>query len=258
MMGRAARCLPFPGIMKRILSLAAALPLLGLPAAPARAQQMEPRILVTGTVADSVSGNPVFGVAIATTTTPDHTASDSTGAFTLSIPAGTTMVTFTGRGFQRMAQIVSGAENVALGRVALLPDAIALAPLEATVSLLDQRVHAYTGSTRVFDTSILNHAGAGDLLEFMRQRMGMRRTGCNTLNPASGGTCYRVRGSPFRPRVFVDEVQVSGMDRLELYRPEDVGRVEVFSGGAMVRVYTRDYLEMMARTNAQPVPLPPT
>lgn len=92
----------------------------------------------------------------------------------------------------------------------------------------------------------------------MRQRTGMRRTGCNTLNPASGGACYRVRGAPYRPRVFVDEVQVGGLDRLGIYRPEEIGRVEVFGGGVMVRVYTRDYLEMLARTNTQPVPLPPT
>lgn len=243
--------------MKRTPWLAV-LPLLALAAAPGWAQRTEPRILVAGTVVDSLSGNPVFGVAIATTTGHDHTASDSTGAFTLSVPAGTTMVTFTGRGFARLAQIVSGTSDVDLGRIALLPDAIALAPLEATVSLLDQRVHAFVGSTRVFDTSILNHAGTDNLLDFMRQRAGMRRTGCNTLNPASGGNCYRVRGGPYRPRVFVDEVQVSGLERLAMYRPEDVGRVEMFSGGAMVWVYTRAYLEMMSRSNAQPAPLPPT
>src|SRR5215212_4041898 len=50
-------------------------------------------------------------LAVATTTSSDHTATDSTGSFTLSVPAGTTMVTFTGRGFQRVAQLLAATRN---------------------------------------------------------------------------------------------------------------------------------------------------
>lgn len=227
-------------------------------ALPARAQQAEPRILVTGTVVDSVTGYPVYGVAIATSTTPDRTASDSTGAFTLSVPAGTTMVTFTGRGFQRSGQIVASTGNVELGRIALLPDAVALEPIEASVSLLDQRVRGFTGSTQVFNTSFLEHSGDKDLFDFLRHRTGTGPIGCNTLDPTSGGDCWRIRGAPTRPRLFINEVQVASTDILRVYRPEDVARVEVFGGGMMIRVYTRTYLEMMSRSNRAPDPLLPS
>jgi hypothetical protein len=34
--------------------------------------------------------------------------------------------------------------------------------------------------------------------------------------------------------------------------------VEVFGGGVMIRIYTRDYLEMMSRSNRSPDPLLPS
>lgn len=221
------------------------------------AQRSEPRILVTGTVVDSVSGFPLYGVAIATSTTADRTASDSTGAFTLSVPAGTTLLTFTGHGFQRVGQIVTATGDVDLGRVPLLSEAVALAPIEATVSQLDQRLSGYTGSTQVFGPSVLQHSGDSHLLDFVRHRTGARPIGCTTLDPASDGDCLRVRGMPTRPRLFINEVQLATTQLLRLYRPEDVARVEVFGGGAMIRIYTRDFLEMMSRTNRSPDPLLP-
>jgi Carboxypeptidase regulatory-like domain len=243
--------------MSRQTLLAVAAIFLTTAALPARAQQAEPRILVTGTVVDSVSGYPVYGVAVATSTTTDRTASDSTGAFTLSVPAGTTMVTFTGRGFQRVGQLVASTANVELGRVALLPDAVALEPIEASVSLLEERVRSYTGSAFVFGASILQHSGDRDLFDFLQHRTGARPIGCNTLDPNSGGDCWRVRGIPTRPRLFINEVQVASTEILRVYRPEDVARVEVFGGGMMIRVYTRSYLEMMSRSNRAPDPLLP-
>lgn len=243
--------------MSRHTLLAVAALLLATAALPARAQRSEPRILVTGTVVDSVSGFPLYGVAIATSTTADRTASDSTGAFTLSVPAGTTLLTFTGRGFQRVGQIVTASDNVDLGRVPLLPDAVALEGIEVSVSQLDQRLRGFTGSTLVFGPSVLQHSGDSHLFDFVRHRTGARPVGCNTLDPDSGGDCLRVRGMPTRPRLFVNEVQMASTELLRIYRPEDVERVEIFGGGVMIRVYTRTYLEMMARTNRAPEPLLP-
>jgi hypothetical protein len=208
-------------------------------------------------VVDSMSGFPLYGVAIATTTTPDRTASDSTGAFSFTVPAGTVMVTFLGRGFEGVGQLVSSTEDVDMGRVVLLPEAIALAPITASVSKLDRRIRQFTGSTRVFDNAILNHSGDSNLLEFMRHRVPTRETGCNAMDSSLTGECFRVRGYPVRPLLYIDEVQISGMQLLSIYRPEDVARVEVFSGGRMVRVYTRNYMETLASSNRAPDSLPP-
>ncbi|HET7229853.1 MAG TPA: carboxypeptidase-like regulatory domain-containing protein [Longimicrobium sp.] len=238
-------------------TLLAAAALLVLAALPARAQQAE-RILVTGTVADSVTGDAIYGVAIATTTTPDHTASDSTGAFTLSVPAGTAvMLTFTGRGFERVGQVVTATTDVDLGRIALLPAAVALAPIQASVSQLDRRVRGVTGTTFVYNTNTLEHTGERDLFDFVLHHAGLHPAPCNALATGPMTECFLVRGYPRRPELYVNETRIGQLSLLRVYRPEDVGRVEIFAGGAMVRVYTRQFLEQMARANARPDPLPP-
>lgn len=232
--------------MKRIFSLALVLLLPAL-ASAGLARQPE-RILVTGTVVDSASGDPVFGVAIATTTTHDHTASDSAGAFTLSVPAGTAvMLTFTGRGFETVGQVVTSTVNVELGRVALLPAAVALAPIQASVSQLDQRARHFTGNVFVYNEATLRHSGESDLLEFVMHHGGLHPHQCNLVDTTPMTECFRVRGYAARPELYVNEVRLGQLSQLRVYRPEDIARVEVFSGGAMIRVYTRPYLEQLAR-----------
>lgn len=245
--------------MKPISLLSAAAAAVAVAAAlPARAQQAEPHVLVTGTVIDSVSGNPLYGVAVATTTTRDHTASDSTGTFTLSVPAGTTMVTFTGRGFQRVAQVLAATENVDLGRVTLLPEAFALEPIEASVSQLEERVRHFSGSVRVFSDNLLLHAGESDLFTYLQHRVPLRPLPCSATDDKRMTECFIVRGRPERPQLFINEVRLSTLALTQIYRPEDVARVEVFEGGKMIRIYTRGYLEMMSRNATRPDPLPPT
>jgi hypothetical protein len=210
-------------------------------------------------VADSVSGNPLYGVAIATSNTADRTASDSTGAFTLSIPAGTpVMLTFTGRGFEQVGQVVSSTGNVDLGRVQLLPQAFALAPIEASVSQLDQRLRQYLGQIRVIGPDLLGHSGDKDLMDFLVHRVPLRPTPCNQTDMGRMTECFLVRGWPERPKVFINEVQFTSISMATVFRPEDVARVEVFAGGKMVRIYTRAYLEMMARAQPRLEALPPT
>jgi len=243
--------------MRRILPLACALLLGALAASPARAQNGAPRIMVTGTVVDSASGNPLFGVAISTTTGPEHTASDSTGEFALSIPGGTAvMVTFTGNGFQTVGQVVTSTQDVSLGRVALLPAVVALAPILASVSRLDERIHRFNGSTTVYDQALLGHAGESDLFEFVMRHAGLRPSPCNAVDAGAMTECFLVRGYPARPQLWVNEARVGQLSMLRVYRPEDMGRIEIYSGGAMVRVYTKQFLEQMARANTRPMPLP--
>jgi CarboxypepD_reg-like domain/TonB-dependent Receptor Plug Domain len=247
--------------MNRTVSAAVALLATALAASAGVAQQQPPqpapRILVTGTVVDSVSGNPVFGVAIATTTTPDHTASDSTGAFTISIPGGSAvMLTFVGRGFETVGQVVTSTADVDLGRVALRPAVVALEPLEVTVSQLDERIRRFTGSVFVYDAAVLQHGGERDLLDFIMHHAGLHPSACNASDAGTMTECFLVRGYPTRPQLYVNEARLSQLSMLRIYRPEDVARVEVFSGGAMVRVYTRGYMEALARTNGRVNPIP--
>lgn len=61
----------------------------------------------------------------------------------------------------------------------------------------------------------------------------------------------RVRGRPLLPNVMVDDVpQVGGLSSLEMYRPNDFDRVEVYGGGQMIFAYTT-YIESLARTHGR-------
>jgi hypothetical protein len=241
--------------MRRIRSLPFALLLLSLAASAGLVRQPE-RILVTGSVVDSVSGHPLFGVAVATTTTPDHTASDSAGAFTLSVPAGTAvMLTFSGSGFETVGQVVTSTRDVDLGRVALLPRAVALAPIEVSVSQLDQRARGFTGNVFVYNEATLRHSGESDMLDFVMHHGGLHPHPCNLVDTTPMTECFRVRGYAARPQLYVNEVRLGQLSQLRVYRPEDIARVEVFSGGAMIRVYTRPYLEQLARAGRRLQPI---
>ncbi len=73
--------------------------------------------------------------------------------------------------------------------------------------------------------------------------------------PCGPDECVMVRGRPRRLTVVVDEIPAwGGLQDLTLYTPEDLHSVEFVPSCAVVRVYTRWFIERMARRN---IPLLP-
>lgn len=106
--------------------------------APLQAQ----RASLTGTVVDSITGNPLQGVSIVLIEMDLVTATDREGAFRfLGIPSGIHTVHARGVGYEAMAvrfQLnAEAASEVALGRLALAPvDAIELDPIEIEARMI--------------------------------------------------------------------------------------------------------------------------
>jgi hypothetical protein len=63
----------------------------------------------------------------------------------------------------------------------------------------------------------------------------------------------RVRGVGIRPCVIVDETP-SSLDQLGAYHPQELYRLEMYRGGAVIAAYTADFARRIARDR---VALPP-
>jgi hypothetical protein len=73
------------------------------------------------------------------------------------------------------------------------------------------------------------------------------------VRATSAPECVRVRGSATRPCVILDEAP-SSFDQLASYRPQELYRLEVYSGGGIIVAYTTNFAQQMAR---QRIALPP-
>jgi hypothetical protein len=196
------------------------------------------RAVVRGRVVDAQTGNPVPGATVHLGS--DHSAvADAQGRFEIGrVQPGTQTVWARGMGYGVAAsEIVVPQDSIRL-ELAIDPDPVRLEALVATVNRFEVRTRGYARAMRVFR-------------EFVLWRTGMRRASCG-----SGRYCVMIRGRAQEPAVFIDEVRLAaGMDLLSTFRPWEVARVEVYSGGAQIRVYTKSFMDWAARTNYRPNPL---
>ncbi|HSU16334.1 carboxypeptidase-like regulatory domain-containing protein [Longimicrobium sp.] len=234
------------------IACAAAVAVVALAAAPLAAQ----RVTVSGQVTDADSGQPVAGALVRVGDDDHEVMSDAQGRFTLfRVPVGDRVVWGSAMGYGTSAATVAvaagGASGVALP---LKRDPVRLAAINATVSRFESRRRSYGSSVRLLTERDLAASASSDMRDFLEVRAGLHRLPCS----GSGGgltrnDCVIVRGRAAVPVVYVDEVRWGvGLDVLSTYRPEDVARVEVYGGGAQVRVYTRWFLDWASRNNTSP------
>ncbi|HEX6747751.1 MAG TPA: carboxypeptidase regulatory-like domain-containing protein [Longimicrobium sp.] len=232
-----------------IIACAAAL---SLAAVPAHAQ----RVTVTGQVTDG-TGEPIPG-AIVKVGDEEHVAvTDAQGNFAVrGVRPGERTVWANALGYAMSAGTVTVTETGAPGVDLVLDRApILLEGITATVNRFEARRRAYAHSARVMNEGEIATSGAANMREFVEARAGLYRVACGGSR-GGGLNCVNIRGRPSQPVVYVDEVRwLGGLDILSYYRPADVARVEVYSGGQQVRVYTRWFMEWAAQHNYQPWPI---
>lgn len=208
--------------------------------------------VVRGSVVDAASGRPVAS-AVVHIGDRALAVADEHGRFTIGrLASGPYVVWATALGYDvGTAEIEVPFDSMTV-TLALDSNPVRLEAIVATVNRFESRTRSYAHPLRVFREEQLRTAGAADMREFVLWRAGLRPAACR------GGTssCAMIRGRPTAMSVFIDEVRLpAGMELLTLLRPAEVARVEVYSGGAQVRVYTRSFMEWAARTNYRPLPL---
>jgi hypothetical protein len=207
--------------------------------------------VVRGMVVDAGSGRPVAGAVVHVG--EDHLAvADREGRFEISrLNAGPYAVWATAMGYGAGAAEIEVPFDSMTVTLSLEADPVRLEAIVATVNRFESRTRTYAHPMRVFREEQLRTAAAVDMREFVRWRAGLSRVACGM-----GDVCVRVRGRPARPAVYIDEVpMIAGLDLLSVLKPWEVARVEVYSGGGQIRVYTRSFMEWAARTHYRPLPL---
>jgi hypothetical protein len=132
-------------------------------------------------------------------------------------------------------------------RLELVPHPVVLEGLHVMVDRLAARRLATAMSVQTLGAEALVHAGS-DLFEALRYGSGMIVVQCPTESEIVDGCVYR-HGKVIRPSVYIDEVPaVEGLYELAVYSPAEVYAVEVYGTGAQVRVYTRLFMDQIARS----------
>jgi len=208
--------------------------------------------VVRGTVVDAANGRPVAG-AVVHVGNERLGVTDPRGRFEISrLAAGEYPVWATAMGYAVGTASLEVPFDSVTVTLALDADPVRLEAIVATVNRFESRTRGYAHPMRVFGEQQLRTSASSDMREFVMWRAGLRRASCG----GPGEVCVMVRGRTTIPRVWIDEVRLmAGFDLLSTLQPWQVARVEVYSGGQEIRVYTRSFMEWAARTNYHPLPL---
>lgn len=195
---------------------------------PLDALMVEDRaITVRGRVQESGSDLGLIDVEIRIE--PDHeTLTSTAGRFSIDdVPAGPPLrMSVRGFGYLPIESIVSAFEDTTLV-IHLEPDPVMQRMIAEQVTRLEERGRPFnTAVMPAMDREYLLRNRGGTALDLIRFRYGplLRRLKC----------------------ILIDDRQsYNGLDELNHFVPEELERIEVLKGGAMLRIYTRDYIRDM-------------
>jgi hypothetical protein len=247
---------PFRAPLHRLRAPLAAAALLLLPAALAA----QARSTVRGRVVEVATGSPVAGAYVAIPELRKRAYTDRTGTFTLTdVPAGAQRLEVRQIGFQASEQslAVPSADSLT---VRLTPDPVTLQGITAQVDRLEfRRVHA-TLASATFNAQQMATFGHPNPVDFLRNVANLRLAPCNGSDLYGGafarGECVRSRGGMERVQLVLDEhVERGGIDMLNAMPLQEIYRIEVYEGGALLFVYTKQFMQAMLRTHRELHPL---
>lgn len=225
---------------------------LALAAVPAAAQSS---VTLAGTVVDAQSGEAVAGVLVEALPGERRAVTDAEGRFTLRLRAGRYTVRVSQLGYAAQEQAVSvQAEPPAPLAFALQPEPVVLQRLNVVLDRFAARRSMVAMSTRVLDRRRLALSGAHSMVDVVAGAavpvVPCRSGGALSLRAGhgTGVHCVQSRGQVIAPAVFIDDrAAFGGMDELTMYRPGEMHHVEIYGMGRMIRVYTLEYVEAVAR-----------
>ncbi|HEY0154223.1 MAG TPA: carboxypeptidase regulatory-like domain-containing protein [Longimicrobium sp.] len=223
-------------------------------AAPAAAQAPDTASVV-GRAVDAATLAPIRGVVVRMSSLKRTAVSDSNGVFRIGgVPLGDHPTMVSRLGYRTTMSVWRvGREGLEL-EVPLAAEPLMLEAVRVQSRRFERRLRSSGFTVRGFSSDELTASAANNASDFVQSRMGLARTTCGSLASGGGLDCVRVRGAPVRPCVIVDERPAfSGLAELELYRPQELFRVDVIAGGAVIQVYTTQFVQRMNSQRWTPI-----
>ncbi len=214
------------------------LPLLGL-AAPTSGQE---RIVLRGHVVDAASQEPLQGVRVTAPLSELSVLTDSLGDFSVSFIRDWGYELVAGAVGYQPVRITLGPEaEQGSTTIQLHPDPEALAGLAVLHDRLEQRRRRRSNRIRLMEHDELALSTESSAYALVR-RMIPGTQPCENQRDL----CRLGRS---RVRICIDDVSPSaGARELEAYEPSDLWLIEVYNNGGRVRVYSRWFIDQIART----------
>lgn len=203
---------------------------------------------LTGTVVDSEEREPIEGVVVWLASEARGATADASGSFTIpEVAYGPQLVQVRRAGYR--------AELIPLGfqphqgsvEIVLQPDYAVLSALSELHSKLRGRRNMYPRIVTTHDTERLTSSGAEDVREYLYKYTLTRVVPCR--GAARSFWCIDFRGDPIEPQVCIDGwLEWGGLDLLQQMGPQELHLLEVYgASGRLIRAYTHDYVERLAR-----------
>ncbi|HEX5727503.1 MAG TPA: carboxypeptidase regulatory-like domain-containing protein [Longimicrobiaceae bacterium] len=224
-------------------ALRAALLCLAL-AAPAAAQEAS---LVSGTVTDRGTGQPLARAQVEIAGTRARALTDSLGRFTFrGLRPGRHRAVVSRVGYQAVTQLWELAGSSLAVRVALDPAPVRLDGIEARVNRFERRLETRRRAAgfpvRVFDAARIEQTISPHAWDFVRYHSGVFLVPC----PNGRLECTYKRGRLVHVDVVIDEVfSMFGLDELYRVQRDDIAVLEVYDG-TVIRVYTKAFVRRAA------------
>ncbi|HSU15983.1 carboxypeptidase regulatory-like domain-containing protein [Longimicrobium sp.] len=238
---------------KGLIAAAMLLPSIVL-AAPAAGQRAE-RVIVRGQLLDRADGHPLTAARVAIPTRNVAVYTDSSGGFVLPpMPAGTYDVEMERLGYHAIrANLTLEKDDSVVVRLA--PEPLALEELKVFGNSLLTRTERSTVSARSFDARMFDTYSGGNTLAFLGDYAGIHAMPCTATAP--GSNCATIRGLPESVGVWIDgQPSMFGLEELRTIPAQEIFHINVYMGGALVEVITREYAREEAHHRIKH-PLPP-
>jgi hypothetical protein len=215
---------------------------------------------MTGTIVDAESREPLEGVVAWLPARGRGAPADTLGRFTIEdVAYGPHVIQVRRAGYgARMLPVTFGPDWDGI-EIALEPDHLVLSALPALTRRLRGRRNAYPRIVTTHDTQRLTLSGADDVRDYVNKYTLTRVIPCT--GSARSFWCIEFRGNPVEPAVCIDGwLEWGGLDLLQQLGPDQLHLLEVYeSNGRIIRAYTHDYVETLARgaggvQSAEPTP----
>jgi len=223
---------------------------------PPRPVAAQERFTVEGYVVDADSKQPIIAGVVELQELKRRVFTDSLGFFAFpGVIPGHYTLTAGSLGYSTVTE----AADFQQGFTAFMlipPRPIMLAALEVTYQRVDARRRASGFSSDAFGVKTLASVPETTLDDFLKTYANVQLIPCpsgidQATGPAGERECMLARGVAMPAKVYLDEnPSAGGTSVIESYRTGEVARVEVYRGLSMIRIYTRSFLERVARGKA--------